>query len=73
MTLCVLQPKAELAEEAINVDDIPIETLDLGVEIETKGIDGLASADRYYLESIAAEKNKKRQKRYEGTLFNVRC
>ena len=63
----LLQAKVEVAEEAINVDDIPIESLDLGVDIEiSKGIDGLASADRYYLESVAAEKNKKKQKRYNN-------
>ncbi|XP_067938013.1 AP-3 complex subunit delta-1-like [Watersipora subatra] len=59
--------KAEVAEEAINVVDIPVETLDLNIDIEiSKGIDGLARADRYYQESLAAEKEKKRQKRKKG-------
>lgn len=54
----------EVGVEAIDVDDIPIESLDLSEELKvSKGIDGLASADRYYLESVAAEKNKKK-KRY---------
>jgi len=56
--------KAEKAEEIINVDDIPIETLDIGMDIEmSKGLDGLASSDKYYLEAMNAEKSKRKQKR----------
>ncbi|KAF6018644.1 AP3D1 [Bugula neritina] len=59
--------KAEKAEEIINVDDIPIETLDIGMDIEmSKGLDGLASSDKYYLEAMNAEKSKRKQKRKEG-------
>ena len=55
----------EVAEEALDVNEIPIETLDISLDIETsKGLDGLASADKYYLQSLAAEKSKKKQKRY---------
>lgn len=51
----------------MNVDDIPIETLDLNVDIEVpKGLDGLASSDRYYLEAKRAEKSKKKSRRYDS-------
>jgi len=53
-----------VAEEAINVDEIPIETLDLNIELEMpKGLDGLASSDKYYREAMLADKQKKKEKR----------
>lgn len=67
--VCVLfffqPPKVELGEDALNVDDIPIETLDLGVEIQAStGLEGLASADKYYQESLNAEKKRKKERRW---------
>ena len=66
------QAKVAVAEEAIAVDDIPIETLTLDVELETsKGLDGLAKADKYYQEALAAEKKKKRSKKWVNRYFII--
>lgn len=52
-------------EEAVNVDDIPIEQLDLNVDIETtQGLEGLAQSDKYYIESLKAEKKRSKERRY---------
>lgn len=63
-----------MGEEALDIDDIPIETLDLNVDIEmSKGIEGLASADKYYREAMKAEKSKKKSKRFVVHYFIMLC